>query len=83
MTATIRKGGSYKGNRLVIKAFKSEDLAHEFMNKQYDNTWQPNSFADYMGYIPATKDLKAGTYAFAGGQYHNVKSLDDSVLAHI
>jgi hypothetical protein len=83
MQATIRKGGSYKGSRLVVKAFKSEELAHEFMNKQSNNDWIPNSFADYMGFIPSTKDLKAGTYAYAGGQYHNVKSLDASVLAHI
>ena len=83
MIATIRKGGSYKGSRLVVKAFNSIELAHEFMNKQPHNNWQPNSFADYMGNIPATKELKAGTYAYAGGQYHNVKSLDPSALAHI
>ena len=83
MQATIRKGSSFKGSRLVVKAFKTEELAHEFMNKQPNNNWTPNNFANYMGIIPSTKDLKAGTYTYAGGQYHNVKSLDASALAHI
>lgn len=82
-TVTIRKGTGYKGVRLTIKGFKSMELAHEFMNKQSNNDWKPNSFASYNNVIPDTKDLKPGIYAFAGGKFHNVKSLDPSVLAHI
>ncbi len=61
--------------RLHIKTFKSSDEAHGFLNKQYDNNW---SIAR-----PEHADKKAGVYAFAGGQWHNVKTLDSSILAHI
>ena len=55
--------------RLVIKSVHD---AYGFINKQYDNKW-----VIYDG------PLKAGTYAFVGGQWHNVKSLDPSILAHV
>lgn len=72
---TIEKHtGSFGGAkfRMTIKAFKCADDMHGFLNKQRDNTWNES-----------TKGLKAGVYAYAGGQWHNVKSLDASVLAHI
>ena len=58
--------------RLIVKTFKTTQAACEFENKQFNNDWTP-----YDG------DLKAGTYAKAGGAWHNVKSLDASILAHI
>ena len=58
--------------RLIIREFKTSQDGHEFLNKQYDNNWQ-----EYDG------ELKAGKYAFAGGTWHNVKKLDQSILAHI
>lgn len=61
--------------RLTIKAFKTSNEAHEFLSKQNDNSW---SIAR-----PEHQNKKSGTYAFAGGAWHNVKSLDASVLAHI
>jgi hypothetical protein len=59
--------------RLTIKQFQCAQDMHAFLNKG-DNSlrWRETS-----------KDLKAGTYAFAGGKWHNVKSLDASMLAHI
>ncbi len=80
---TIRKGSSFKGCRLTIKGFKTLEAAHEFLNKQSNNEWTANSFADYHGNIAETCLLLPGKYAFAGGKFHNIKSLDDSVLAHI
>lgn len=59
--------------RLIIKSFKYADDAHKFLNKQPDNKWDI-----YNGPI-----TKPGIYAYAGGAWHNVKSLDASVLAHI
>lgn len=58
--------------RLVVKGFKTSDAMYKFLNSQFDNRWQ-----EYDG------ELKPGKYAFAGGQWHNVKTLDPSILAHI
>ena len=59
--------------RMVIKAFKSSDAMYTFLNTGSNAlTWKES-----------TRNLKAGTYAYAGGNWHNVKSLDASVLAHI
>jgi hypothetical protein len=63
---------SISRQRMTIKAFKTSDDMHKFLNKQTDNSWRESD-----------KGLKAGVYAYAGGQWHNVKSLDSSVLAHI
>ena len=59
-------------NRLIIKSFKTSDLMHKFLNTA-DNAchWKES-----------TRGLKNGTYAFAGGQWHNVKTIDPSALAH-
>lgn len=86
---TIRTNkGSWKGERMKIKNFKTRDAMHKFLNtgdnalhwretrdqtKTHPNTW---------GACDETK-LKPGTYAWAGGQWHNVKNLDPSVLSHI
>jgi hypothetical protein len=58
--------------RMTIKTFKYADDMHKFLNKQTDNAWRESSH-----------NLKAGVYAYAGGQWHNVKSLDASVLAYV
>tara|TARA_R110002096_G_scaffold370836_1_gene564251 strand:+ start:642 stop:866 length:225 start_codon:yes stop_codon:yes gene_type:complete len=74
MTYSIKKSNNkLKGERVRIKAFKDSELMHQFLNKQLDNEWSINN----------TLPHKAGTYAYAGGQWHNVKSLDLSLLAHI
>lgn len=65
-------GGSMCKERMRIKSFKSSDAMHTFLNKQYDNHWKESKHM-----------LKSGLYACAGGQWHNVKSLDASALAHI
>lgn len=55
--------------RLVIKTVQD---AHAWLGKRYDNKW-----GLYAG------DLPAGTYAYVGGKWVNVKTLDLSVLAHV
>ena len=67
---TQRLAGSFK-ERVIVKAFKTSDAMHAFLNGQDSNNWKESTFT------------KAGTYAFAGGQYHNVKTLDASILNHI
>ena len=64
--------GKWNKSRKIIKSFKTNQAGHNFLNKQSNNDWSV-----YNG------ELKAGKYAFAGGQWHNVKSLDAFVLAHI
>ena len=72
----MRTGNGWK-ERIIIKSFKTSDAMHKFLNEGITAlTWKECTGKPYAG-------LKSGTYAYAGGQYHNVKSLDVSVLAHI
>jgi len=77
MTATIESHRSIstlqRGERLVIRSFATRDLMHKFLNTG-DNA---------LRWRESTKGLKSGTYAFAGGNWHNVKTLDATTLAHI
>lgn len=71
----IENNLNFKGfkERLKIKSFNSSDAMHKFLNTG-DNA---------LHWKVSNKGLKAGTYAYAGGQWHNVKNLDASILAHI
>ena len=82
---TIRKTSQcIKKQRMTIKGFKSSDAMHKFLNKQSDNDWIVTSEPDYYGNFNAElSKLKPGIYAYAGGRWHNVKSLDACTLAHI
>ena len=63
--------------RLQIKGFKTSDAMHKFLNKQTSNDWQETGDGSLISM------LKPGTYAYASGRWHNVKTLDPSTLAHI
>tara|TARA_B110000285_G_scaffold176562_1_gene198280 strand:+ start:263 stop:544 length:282 start_codon:yes stop_codon:yes gene_type:complete len=79
-THSIKKSnGKMKGERIRVKTFKDSELMHGFLNKQYDNNWQVHTQSGVFDSLPH----KNGLYAYAGGQWHNVKSLDACVLAHI
>ncbi len=83
---TIRKQSvlSNHRSRMIIKGFNSSENMYRFLNKQPNNDWVENSIPDYYGAFNSEwAKLKAGTYAYAGGQWHNVKSLDACLLAHI
>ena len=68
----------------VGTGFKTSDAMHNFLNAQSDNTWVVTSEPDYYGaFNPDLAVLKPGTYAYAGGKWHNVKTLDACMLAHI
>lgn len=67
---TQRLPRSFK-ERIIVKAFKTSDAMCKFLNSQYDNSWSES------------KLTKSGTYAFVGGEYHNVKDLPASILNHI
>ena len=59
--------------RLVIRSFQDCSAMHKFLNTGSNAcVWKESS-----------KGLKPGTYAFAGGRWHNIRSLDASILAHI
>ena len=82
---TIRKlSRNINKERLTIKGFKTSDAMHSFLNAQPNNDWILTSEPDYYGaFNPKLAALKPGKYAYAGGEWHNVKSLDASILAHI
>jgi hypothetical protein len=71
-----RTGNGLK-ERLHVKAFKTMNDLGAFLSSKHNdfNIWKQDEFKKY--------PQKSGVYAFAGGQWHNVKSLDSSVLAHI
>jgi hypothetical protein len=88
-TNTIRTlKGACKGERMQVKAFKTSEDMHKFLNTG-DNAHKWRETIDQTETHPGAwgacneKTLKPGKYAWAGGQWHNVKSLDASVLAHI
>lgn len=62
-----------RGERMKIKGFKTSDAMHKFLN----------TGSNALNWRESDKGLKPGTYAFAGGRWHNVRSLDPCVLAHI
>ena len=64
---------SLRGRRLKVRAFKTADDMHRFLN----------TGGNALRWRESVKALKPGTYAYAGGQWHNVRSLDPSILAHI
>lgn len=67
-----KKSPGIARQRMVIKSFQYSEDGYKFLNKQINNNW-----TEYKG------ELKSGTYAYAGGVWHNVKKLDSSILAHI
>ena len=54
----------------IIRAFRTDEERCAFLGKQ-DNTWAACDLG-----------LPTGRYIYAGGEWHNVKNLDASVLAH-
>ena len=73
MTYTLESTSNKLKARMTIKLFKTSDAMYTFLNTGSNAlTWKESN-----------KGLKAGVYAYAGGAWHNVKSLDSSVLAHI
>jgi hypothetical protein len=60
-------------DRLRIKAFRDAEAMHKFLATGDNALWWKES----------TKGLKAGTYAYAGGRWHNVRTLPPEVLAHV
>lgn len=73
MTNTIQKLqiiGTFK-QRVIVKKFNTSQAMHTFLNAQHNNEWVES------------KINKAGTYAFVGGEYVNIKKIDKSILAHI
>lgn len=61
--------GAALSNRYQVKAFKTSDDMHKFLNKQYDNSWR----------ILTGHNLKSGIYFSQfdknGARYINVKEL--------
>lgn len=64
-----------KGERMIIRNFKTNDAMHKFLNTGGNALeWQE---------VREGEPTKSGTYAYAGQEWHNVKSLDAMTLAHI
>ena len=78
-----RTGNGFK-ERLVIKGFKDKSALYDFLAKQDNNNWQEIEYFPRLQNSDKPKLItKAGTYAYAGGNWHNVAKLDPSILAHI
>jgi len=68
-----RVPGTLAKERLIVKRFKHRNDMWKFLATG-DNA---------LRWRESERSLPAGTYAYAGGKWHNVKSLDVSVLAHV
>lgn len=77
--AIYKSNGKMRGERLTVKGFKDSEAMHGFLNKQTNNDWKVLDNKVTGSVLPKIN----GTYAYAGGEWHNVKSLDPSVLSHI
>lgn len=71
--------------RITVKSFNDDTLAHAFLNTGDNaNKWGYRAVFPYRdASAPKQPVNKAGVYAFLGGQWHNVKSLDSSILSQI
>lgn len=76
-----KTGNGFK-ERLIIKSFQTLEERTRFMSGPNNDF---NKWAETDGIVFGQKEpvTKSGTYAYAGGKWHNVKTLDASVLAHI
>jgi len=72
MAYACTRSGTLGHERLTIRRFANEQAMHKWINARYDNLWRP-----YTG------PLKAGIYAYVGGEWRNVKSIDRCLLAHV
>lgn len=77
--SVYKSNGKMKGERIMVKTFRDSGALHSFLNSQTNNDWKENSGSLCGSTLPSKK----GTYAYAGGAWHNVKSMDPSVLCHI
>ena len=83
-----RAGNGNLKELVIIKGFKDAAAMHRFLSKQAastlpcsDNNWRINSEPGYVGdYVPELAALKPGTYAFAGGKYHNTKRKSPKIM---
>jgi hypothetical protein len=70
--------GTLAKQRLHIRTFADADLMYTFLGRQESNEWR--SCAEWR---PEYANFKKGVYAYAGGQWHNVRTLDAGLLSHI
>lgn len=66
--------------RLHIKAFKTPETMLDYLDE--NDGWSMVR-ADALTYLRKPYPTKSGVYAAAGGDWHNVKKLDPSILAHV
>ena len=79
MYSIKRSNGKMRGERIRVKTFKNSNVMYEFLSKQCDNSWGIHKQLGIFKTLPH----KNGNYAYAGGQWHNVKTLDPCALSHI
>lgn len=60
-------------DRLQVRAFATSDAMHKFLNTA-DNS---------LRWRESHRGLKPGVYAWVGGSWRNVRSLDALTLAHV
>lgn len=78
----IRETGNFGRERYIVKGFKCLQTMHKFLNSQ--TGFSHNHFIEHTpNGLYRDVPQKSGTYVFAGGQYHNVKTIEPSSLAHL
>jgi len=58
-------------DRLHVRAFKTADEMHRYLNRQTSNEWRESH-----------RGLKQGTYVWIAGEWRNVAKVPAELLAH-
>jgi len=78
-----RLEGAFGRERLIVKGFKSSEAMYRELAKNEQSLINPRGWCECAHGFEFVRTAKPGKYAKAGGQWHNVKSLDPVTLAHI
>lgn len=69
--------GSWRGETLIVRGFKERSNMHKFLNDG-DNANHWRECDESKG-----DPMKPGKYKWAGQQWHDIKKLDPTTLAHL
>jgi hypothetical protein len=83
IVTTQRPGRAIGSERLTIKKFSSSLAMYNALEKEGECMIRPFGWKECEYGPEFMRTAKPGVYARAAGKWHNVKSLDSSVLAHI
>jgi hypothetical protein len=75
MYAIVKRSGPLGHERLTVKSFRDCSAMHKFLNAGSNGvTWHEATIGH---------PTKAGTYAYVGGQWRNIRDIDPLMRNHV